>query len=68
MEQRIWNRICELVAARAAYEAEAKAQMMGFDAAIEELNALLAPQPQQDDPQTRSIARRVKRERRPTRM
>lgn len=54
MEQRIWARLCELVAARAAYETEAKAQMMGFDAAIAELNALLEPQQKQDGDAQRS--------------
>ncbi len=41
MEDRIKRRLAELVHARAMYEAEAKAQMMGFDAAIGELEALL---------------------------
>ncbi len=41
MEERIRKRVAELRAARAAYEAEVKAQLLGFDAAIGELEALM---------------------------
>jgi hypothetical protein len=44
MEERIKTRIAELVEARAAYAAETSRQLLGFDAAIGELRALLEPE------------------------
>lgn len=49
MEERIRKRIAELRQARSAYEAEAKAQLLGFDAAIGELEALLAKEDEHDE-------------------
>ena len=43
MEERIKARIAELRAAREAYRIEAEKQLLGFDATIGELEALLTP-------------------------